>query len=213
LSLESTAPFDVLRELPELVLGRDPKATALVIGPGLDPAESSIWESYLDIPLPKIVDASALKRIPKSTLRNHRSSVFTPHAAEAASLFDCESRSIDEDRIGFLRGLVGQICDTSCLVLKGSGTLILAGSRVFLVPTGSVAQANAGQGDLLAGIIGALLAQGLAPSEAAQLACLSVGAVADSLSRNRYPAGVLAHEIADELSSYWSGLRSKYPSC
>ncbi len=92
---------------------------------------------------------------------------------------------------------------SSCLLLKGSGSLIGDSHRTYLVSRGNVSMANAGQGDLLSGVIGALLAAGLRPLPAALLAAWSLGTLAEESSRDRYPAGVLSHELAQLLPALW----------
>ena len=207
-ALESFAATEVLAQIPEVVLTFDEKATALVVGPGLSLDESSQWAKHLDAKIPKVIDASALDLLKAKDLSHFENTVFTPHAGEAARIFGMKSSDIDaceEARLSFLRTRVmPELAASSCFLLKGHRTLILSAGEIFLVPTGSVAQANAGQGDLLSGVLGALLAQGLSPVDAAQLAAYSLGFAADRLTKNSYPAGVLAHEVAAELSRVWS---------
>ncbi len=208
-SLDSQAPERFLAQIPEVVLGRDSKATALVLGPGLESVSAQDESELLWGEKRRVIDATALgclKALDLSTLKN---AVLTPHVGEAASLFGVSAAEIEKDRVGFLcEQLAGEKLHTSsCLVLKGFETLIFAHDEIVLVPTGNVAQANAGHGDLLSGVIGGLLAQGLDGTDAARLACFSLGLAADRLSEGRYPAGVLAHEVAEELGVVWESLR------
>ena len=208
-SLESLAPEKILAQIPEVVLGRDPKATALVLGPGMEALAPADERDLLLGELSRVIDATALGSLKLKDLSSLKNAVLTPHTGEAASLFGVSAEEIEKDRLGFLRGelLRAQLHSSSCFVLKGFETLIYARGEIVLVPTGNVAQANAGHGDLLSGVIGGLLAQGLDGSDAARLACFSLGLAADRLSEGRYPAGVLAHEVAAELGRVWESLR------
>jgi ADP-dependent NAD(P)H-hydrate dehydratase / NAD(P)H-hydrate epimerase len=208
-SLDSQAPEKILAQIPEVVLGRDSKATALVVGPGLEALSSADEQELLRGEVPRVIDAMALASLKAKDLASLKNAVLTPHAGEAAALFGVSAEEIERDRVAFLsEQLAGaKLHPSSCLVLKGFETLIYAHEEIALVPTGNVAQANAGQGDLLSGVIGGLLAQGLDPSKAARLACFSLGLAADRLAAGRYPAGVLAHEVASELGVVWESLR------
>jgi hydroxyethylthiazole kinase-like uncharacterized protein yjeF len=208
-TLESGAPEKILTQIPEVVLGRDPKATALILGPGLEALSSRDERELLWGDIPRVVDATALSSLKAKDLATLKKAVLTPHLGEAARLFDVSVDAIEADRVGFLSAQLGQgkLHPSSCLLLKGFETLIYFCDEIALVPTGSVAQANAGQGDLLSGVIGGLLAQGLRGFEAARLAAYSLGLSADRLAEGRYPAGVLAHEVASELGIVWETLR------
>jgi hydroxyethylthiazole kinase-like uncharacterized protein yjeF len=215
-ALESFAAAEVLAKIPEVVLAHDEKATALVVGPGLPLDESARWRGHLEAKLPKLIDASALALLTAPELARFERTVFTPHSAEAARIFGLAAEDVDgnpastEARVRFLENHVApRLHASSTFLLKGRETLILHKSAIRLVPTGSVAQANAGQGDLLSGVIGALLAQGLDGFEAAQLGAYSLGLAADRLSQGLYPAGVLAHQVAEELPRLWAEVEKK----
>ena len=82
--------------------------------------------------------------------------------------------------------------------------MVISCDEIYLCPNGNVAQANAGHGDVLSGVLGALLAQGLEPVNALKLGAVSMGLCVDRLSEGKYLAGVLAHEAAQELLSLWN---------
>jgi NAD(P)H-hydrate epimerase len=85
-------------------------------------------------------------------------------------------------------------------VLKGARTLIAApDGRVAISPTGNPGMASGGMGDVLAGIIGGLLAQGLDPFAAASLGVYAHGMAADTLAERRGEVGLLAGDLLDEL--------------
>ena len=85
------------------------------------------------------------------------------------------------------------------VVLKGSQTVVTNGQQVFLNQTGNAALATAGSGDVLTGLIAALIAQGLAAFDASVLAVHLHGLAADHWARAHGPAGLLARELADHL--------------
>ncbi len=162
------------------------RATALVLGPGMDnpPALDPFLAEALATPLPKVVDADALNRMaatpsllpPPFICRNM---VLTPHEGEAARLeqaFGLASQGSRESRTMALARRTG------CVVLwKGPGTLVAdpADSRLTTNGSGNPRLATAGSGDVLAGVIGAFLAQGLPPAEAARLGAFLHGLAAD----------------------------------
>jgi len=204
ISLSSSAPREILIQVPELVLGHDLKATALVVGPGLMLEESEIWKNEKNFEnLPKVIDATSLSKIRERDLREMKNCVLTPHEAEAAQILECDLKHLHEDRETLMYELAKTIHPSSVFILKGHHTLIAHNHIVERSTVGSVAQSSAGHGDVLSGILGALLAQGMGLVEAARLAVFSTGAAADFLSKNRYPSGVLAHEVANEIPNLW----------
>jgi NAD(P)H-hydrate epimerase len=112
-----------------------------------------------------------------------------------ARLLGCSARDVQNDR----PGLAERFARThGCvLVLKGARTVIAAPSgEMWVNPSGNPGMASGGMGDVLAGVTGALRAQGLAPLDAARLATFVHGAAADRLSAEFAPFGFLASEVA-----------------
>ncbi|PIE45622.1 MAG: bifunctional ADP-dependent NAD(P)H-hydrate dehydratase/NAD(P)H-hydrate epimerase [Gammaproteobacteria bacterium] len=104
--------------------------------------------------------------------------VITPHEAEAARLLDCRIDAIRADKPIAVRQLAQQY---RCIaVLKGAGSLISDGEAVWINTTGNINLATAGTGDVLAGMIGGYLAQGLSPLEAALYGVYQHGLAADT---------------------------------
>jgi hydroxyethylthiazole kinase-like uncharacterized protein yjeF len=105
--------------------------------------------------------------------------VLTPHPLEAARLLDCPAAQIQADRLRAAQQLADQFHCT--VVLKGSGTVIAApGFTPAVNPTGNARLATAGTGDVLAGMLGAALASGLSPFQAATESVYRHGALADA---------------------------------
>ncbi|MGO4326135.1 NAD(P)H-hydrate dehydratase [Cupriavidus sp. 2TAF22] len=137
--------------------------------------------------------------------------VMTPHPLEAARLAGLSVAEIQRDRLAAARSLAAQW--QAVVVLKGSGTVIAAppdaGSTQALSinPTGNAGLATAGTGDVLAGMIGALLAQGMPPLQAAQAAVWLHGRAADFLvAEGTGPAGLTASELYIPLRSLFNAL-------
>ena len=132
--------------------------------------------------------------------------VLTPHAAEAARLLGVPSDSVERDRFkaaASLAKLTG-----AAVLLKGAHTVVAApDGRLVILDVGNTALATAGSGDVLAGIVGALLAH-LPPFEAAYVGAYLHGAAADAWSEGLRDRGLLASEIADQVPNVLAALRA-----
>jgi hydroxyethylthiazole kinase-like uncharacterized protein yjeF len=186
--------------------------SALVIGPGMGagPTASSRLSQCLRVAGegahagPALVfDADALNLLAADTRLAARvrasahPRVMTPHPLEAARLAGTGVAEIQRDRLAAARALAEQW--QAVIVLKGSGTVIAAPGEpvVWINPTGNAGLATAGSGDVLAGMIGALLAQGMPPAQAACAAVWIHGRAADRLvGLGHGPAGLTAGELA-----------------
>ena len=121
--------------------------------------------------------------------------ILTPHAGEFARLSG--KGTVDPSaRLERLRAFVAQYGITT--LLKGRTTLIADRTSVHLNPTGTPALATAGTGDVLTGVIGTLLAQGLSPVDAGRAAAFWHGLAGACAARTR-PVGVIAGDVADAL--------------
>jgi NAD(P)H-hydrate epimerase len=107
--------------------------------------------------------------------------VITPHPGEMARLLGTEARTVQDDRLAAVRRLAGPA--RACL-LKGPHSLVASATRVAMVLAGNAGLARAGSGDVLSGMIGTLLAQGLGPFEAALLGAHLHGRAADHAARS-----------------------------
>lgn len=209
--LESDAPVEVLRDLPELIPGFFSDSDAFVLGPGLDGAWTAERLKKLCSAVPKdkpiLLDGSALKYFAELELRG-RSLVLTPHEGEFAALLGSEwsAEKIREDRPKAVEEFKKRYPELT-LLLKGAPTLIHGDGQSWSMDFGSVAMATAGQGDLLAGVLGAYLALGMKGVDAAILASSLCALAARELSKNQEPQGVLAHEVAAGLAAAVARLR------
>ena len=170
-----SAKPEVLSHWPEVVAAPSPAAAgqvqSWVVGPGLgtkDTGAAALWFA-LDTDLPVIVDADGLTLLaahPDLVVNRDAPTVLTPHAGEFARLAGAPP---GEDRVGATRKLADAFGAT--VLLKGNVTVIAdPGGPVYLNPAGQAWAATAGSGDVLSGMIGALLAAGLSAGEAAAAA-------------------------------------------
>ena len=148
------------------------------------------------------MDADALNNIAEDSdleqllmYRKHPS-IITPHPLEAARLLKTDTATVQNDRIQSALSLASKF--NAVAVLKGSGTIIATPDGRFSInPTGNPGLATAGTGDVLTGMVGALLAQGWTPFEAALGAVWIHGKAADTIAENlKGYTGILAGELA-----------------
>lgn len=174
------------------------KARVLIIGPGLGRDD---WaEQMFDLALlqgkPCVIDADALHFLSERNVYNNLW-VLTPHPKEASRLLNCTVAEIEADRFGAVKKIAkkyGGIC-----LLKGAGSLISNGHQTWVNSTGNVGMASGGMGDVLSGIIGALLLQMPDAFKAVRLACYIHGAAADRIADKNGQRGMLASDLFAEL--------------
>jgi hydroxyethylthiazole kinase-like uncharacterized protein yjeF len=183
------------------------KMDALAIGCGMGNREraTKVLNDVLALDVPKLLDADALNLLAadaslaaKVTARGAQGDpcVLTPHPLEAARRSRADAPTVQRDRLAAARALTARFA--SVIVLKGTGTVVAApDGRYAINPTGNAALATGGTGDVLGGIIGALLAQRLPPYEAALAGVYLHGLAADTLTaQGEGPAGLTAGELA-----------------
>jgi NAD(P)H-hydrate epimerase len=170
------------------------QATTLVLGPGLgqDDWGREMYAASMAAERPTVLDADALNLLARDPQRRD-DWVLTPHPGEAGRLLGSDGGSVQQDRPGALKALHARYGGT--VVLKGAGTLLTAGGQSpFLCSSGNPGMASPGMGDVLAGVIGALLAQGLAAEQAAA-AAVEVHARAGDLAAQSGERGLLASDL------------------
>ena len=178
------------------------RAKSMVIGPGFGTDEDArrvLKELSVDATLPCVLDADALTAIAENleSLREAKGSrVLTPHPGEGARLLACSIADVQRDRFAAASEIAK--ATQQLAVLKGAGTVIgTPAGRSFVIGWGTPALGTAGTGDVLAGALGAWLAQGQA-SLAAAIVAASTHAMAGELAASA-DRGLLAHEVADAL--------------
>ncbi|MFF3535649.1 NAD(P)H-hydrate dehydratase [Streptomyces sp. NPDC002466] len=180
------------------------RVQAWVVGPGLgDGAEAAgAVDDVLATDVPVLVDADGLRLLDAAAVRARTApTVLTPHAGEAAALLGVAREEVEAGRLAAVRELAAR--HRATVLLKGSTTLVAAGTGdapVRVNPTGTAWLATAGSGDVLSGLIGSLLAAGLAPRDAA-----SVGAHLHGLAARLAADGapVAAQDVAEAIPAAW----------
>jgi len=147
------------------------KVSVLVVGPGLGQAGwgRSLLSAAANAALPQVWDADALNLLAEGRVSLPRDCVITPHPGEAARLLGMSTAQVQADRPAAAHALSKKY--SAVVVLKGAGSLVACpAGRLAVCHQGHPAMATAGLGDVLAGLLGALLAQGMEPFDAACLA-------------------------------------------
>ena len=187
-------------------------AASGIVGPGIgrDTSTRRLIEDLLPkVTVPLVLDADAL-----NLLSEHRSIlpklspdiVLTPHPAEFGRLANLETSAVQKDR----RGIASRFAKTwnKVVVLKGAGTVIAApDGRITLNPIATPALASGGTGDVLAGLIGGLMAQKLPPFEAAVTGVHLHSVAGTDLEASMGQAGVLASDLLPQIPRVMERLR------
>jgi len=174
------------------------QATTVVIGPGLGQSDwaEELFAVAMRSDLPLLVDADALTLLSESDIR-HGNWVLTPHPGEAGRLLKTSAREVQQQRLSALNELQQQYGGT--VVLKGAGSLVSAAEGVpWLCTGGNPGMAAPGMGDVLAGVIAALLAQGL-PAEVAAAIGVAAHARAGDLAAAGGERGLMASDLMPGL--------------
>ena len=201
---------EVLRRWPELLIEKElpgdaGRVQAWVCGSGFpveDDYAAQRTKQVVESGLPAVLDAGALGYLGEGALGER--TVLTPHAGEAARLLGVERADVEARRLEFVRRLADERGAT--VLLKGSTTLVAepGGGTVRANPTGTAALATAGSGDVLAGLIGGLLAAGLQPLDAASVGAYLHG-LAGRIAHGKGP--IAAGDLLAALPRAWHNLQ------
>lgn len=190
--------------------------SAMVVGPGLsqNPATTHLVRRLVSTcGLPLLVDADGLNALAEKRTRldNRRTTVpdmvFTPHPGEMARLTGLTTDKVQAERASVAEKYASlwQVV----VVLKGAGTIIAApDGRVKQCPLGNSGMATGGSGDVLSGIIGALLAQGLNAFEASCAGVYVHGLAGDIAAQKKTERALIASDIIDTLPDAWREIES-----
>ena len=203
------APELMLRHADD-VLGMD--LDAVVAGPGIGRSDhaATLVGAVLASELPCVLDADALNLMEDDAdlrdacARRSAETLLTPHPAEAGRLLGLSIGEIQADRLAAARALAQRY--NAHVVLKGNGSVLVArDGHLFVNTTGNPGMASAGMGDVLSGILGALLAQRCSGESALVLGVHLHGAAADALAASGTgPVGITASEVADRARVLWN---------
>ena len=190
--------------------------SAALVGPGLadDARAYEETRAIIDaIALPAILDASALNAFANELAAlNPRGlpRVITPHPGELARLLDTEARAINQDRIAAAREAAR--VSNCVVVLKGHQSLVAEpDGHVYVNPTGNPGMATGGMGDVLSGMIAALLAKGTDPLDAACAAVYLHGLAGDLVRDEIGDTGLAAMDVAEKIPHAIQQVRSSSP--
>jgi len=202
-----SADYLAIEDLPKIRTQLQ-NSDCVVLGPGIGQQQKTaelVVELYNSIPQPLIIDADGI-----NILSTHRSRlkeppgprILTPHPGEMARLLGQSSAAVQADRLSALRSCFELFKTTEAeliILLKGSGTLITDGSTTWLNRTGNPAMASGGMGDVLSGLIGSLVCQGMECAAAASFGAFLHGYSGDRL-QEKMGTGFSAADLADDLS-------------
>jgi len=173
------------------------KATVVAAGPGLgsNPWSVCLMKAVIGQNKAKVIDADALNYLAAHPSKYHNW-ILTPHPGEAARLLGISIVEVESDRYRAVKLLQERF--GGVIVLKGSGTLICSDESLFVANVGNPGMASGGMGDLLCGLIAALLAQGLSLLDAASLGVCIHGNAAD-IAAKQGERGMLASDLLPHL--------------
>ncbi|AUL99655.1 NAD(P)H-hydrate dehydratase [Zoogloeaceae bacteirum Par-f-2] len=200
-TLDPSRPELMLRPADELPA----QLTALAIGPGLGQSgrAAAALTQAIAREIPLVLDADALNllaadpHLQHAVLTRSAPTILTPHPAEAGRLLGCDTAAVQADRVSAARALATRY--RAHTVLKGCGSVIAStDGNWYINGTGHPGMASAGMGDVLSGLIVALLAQGWPAAQALIAAVHLHGAAGDRLAREGIgPIGLSASEVID----------------
>jgi NAD(P)H-hydrate epimerase len=202
--------------LGELEAELDGKS-ALLLGPGLGKVSQAFTDGlkYLlarcaQDGVAVLIDADGLNAfegklsILKRATKGGAEIILTPHPGEAARMLGCTVADIHDDRLASAEKLRKETGAT--VVLKGASTIVATDEGVFINPTGNPGMASAGMGDVLAGIIGGFMAQGMAVIDAAVAGVYLHGLAGDVAAQKIGEAGLVATDLIDETALLIKGI-------
>jgi hydroxyethylthiazole kinase-like uncharacterized protein yjeF len=178
--------------------------TACALGPGISTqpqVQELLLELIPEVAVPLIIDADGITALASrlEIMKQCKSSIIlTPHPGEMARLVGTTTQKVQDDRIGAAKAFATTY---GCIVvLKGDKTVIATpDEKVYINPTGNPGMASGGMGDILTGMIGGLIAQGLSPLEAAIWGVYLHGLAGDIAERDLGEISLIAGDIIDYL--------------
>ncbi|RYV00889.1 bifunctional ADP-dependent NAD(P)H-hydrate dehydratase/NAD(P)H-hydrate epimerase [Shewanella sp. OPT22] len=173
-------------------------ADVLVLGPGLGRHDwgVNLFKAAMMTDKPIVVDADGLNILSRRPQKQNNW-ILTPHSGEAARLLECDVEMVNQNRFEAAKQLHGKY--GGVIVLKGAGTIITDGTETYVATIGNPGLASGGCGDVLAGIIGSLLAQGLSLLNAATIGVVVHGYAGDRVALSGGERGMLAGDLMVEI--------------
>ncbi len=201
-----------LAGLRQACVGKD----AIALGPGLGTSHDAVTivtTLYAELPQPMVVDADALNVLAAKQpgcfgatgrLQSIGRRILTPHPGEFARLLGTDIARVQSLRTELAAEFAA--AHNVIVLLKGPQTIVTDGDRVAINRTGNSGMATGGTGDVLTGLITALLGQGLSPFEAAQLGAHLHGLAGDLAAAELSQPGLIASDLPKYLASAWMRL-------
>jgi len=194
-------------DVPALLAACEGK-DAVLVGPGIPRGprtRDAIGRLLAEVRAPFVLDADALNALagdPSPLDRAAGEVVLTPHPGEMARLLGATVAEVQADRIGAARRLAA--AHGCVVVLKGAGTVVAEpGGDAAICPTGNAGLATAGTGDVLAGLLAALLAQGMRAPDAARAAAYVHGEAGNRMILRTGMAGLVASDLLEGIREVW----------
>ena len=189
------------------------RKSAMALGPGLSMNGETVklvQKLVRSVNLPMVIDADGLSALGgKLDLirKSQKEMILTPHPGEMARLFGMPIQEIQQNRVQVARDFAQR--HGVILILKGARSLVASGEgEVFINPTGNPGMASGGMGDILTGMIGGFLAQGLPALEAAKLGVYLHGLSGDFVAHLKGQRGMAAMDLAEEAPRVLRALAS-----
>lgn len=190
------------------ILDRAQSASAVALGPGLgqsDGLRRLVVSLYTQLQVPMVVDADALNLLATSPravwAQPGGPRVLTPHPGEMARFTGQTAAEINADRETLATAFARDKQVT--VLLKGAGTVVSDGSHLSINTTGNSGMATGGTGDVLTGLVAALLAGGMTAFEAARLGAYLHGLAGDLAATELSQPGLMASDLPDWLARAW----------
>ena len=178
---------------------------AVLLGPGMTRSSDTLTlarEILRESPVPLVIDADAIavfENQPDWIAKARCPVVLTPHPGELGMLFGLTAEEVQADRVGI--AVAAAKFTGATVILKGAGTIVAEVDRPTGINlTGNPGMATGGSGDVLAGLVTGLMAQGLAPYDAARLAVYLHGRAGDLVAWRKSQSGLSATDLIDELA-------------
>lgn len=204
ISLPETKQGSIDSAARDIIIGSLKNKSALLIGPGISTHPKTIkllLELIPEIDIPLVIDADGLNclSIHLNILQKIKGPVIiTPHPGEMSRLTSKTIQTIQADRIGIAQEFASYY--NVYVVLKGAGTIIaFPDGHTFINTTGNPGMATAGTGDVLAGMVAGLTAQGVPPSDASKAAVFLHGLAGDFAAQKKGQIPLIASDIIDAI--------------
>lgn len=179
------------------------KADVVVLGPGLGNDEATrftIRSFAIELGKPLVLDADGLNAFvgePEAIARRSSPTIMTPHPGELERLDGKPASADAKDRLARARGASARFHAVVCL--KGAGTVVASGAKTYVNRTGNPGMATGGSGDVLSGLLGALLVRFDDPFKAAALAVHMHGRAGDLAKKRRGETALIALDLVEHL--------------